>query len=67
MLDLVVQHHRQATPRRGTAGWVERKGERVKGGESGGAEDRKGEGSTAAVLTLVESAAREFERGQTEI
>lgn len=32
----------------------------------GGAEDRKGEGFYRS-LTLVESTAREFERGQTEI
>lgn len=38
------------------------KGERVVARKTGRAKV-----STAAVLTLVESAAREFERGQTEI
>lgn len=59
MLDLVVQqyqHHRQAAPRYARMG-------RERGG---GAEDRKGEGFYRS-LTLVESTAREFERGQTEI
>lgn len=59
MLDLVVQqyqHHRQAAPRYAEMG-------RERGGS---VEDRKGEGFYRS-LTLVESTAREFERGQTEI
>jgi len=58
MLDLVVQqyqHHRQAARRY-----------RMGRERGGGAEDRKGEGFYRS-LTLVESTAREFERGQTEI
>lgn len=60
MLDLVVQHyqhHRQAALRHagvGREGVVVQKIGRAKV-------------STAAVLTLVESTARELEHGQTEI
>lgn len=67
MLDLVVQHHRQATPRRGTAGWSREKGRGLKGERVAARKTGRAKVSTAAVLTLVESAAREFERGQTEI
>lgn len=66
MLDLVVlqyQHYRQAAPKHAGMGRGSEGGrERVVARKTGRAKV-----STAAVLTLVESTARELERGQTEI
>jgi len=67
MLDLVVlqyQHYRQAAPKHAGMGrGSRREGEgRVVARKTGRAKV-----STAAVLTLVESTARELEHGQTEI
>lgn len=65
MLDLVVlqyQHYRQAAPKHAGMGRGRRGRGRVVARKTGRAKV-----STAVVLTLVESTARELERGQTEI